>query len=130
MGKYLNTLNQLVPNITDYVVQSGVSGIWTYRKWHSGVAECWCVSSQTISPVAQWNNMNTYVSNTLQFPFEFVAIPIITVMVNTSDSVVLTGAITKYTVTRTSVGPLAYSGASGQINAIWYITARGNWKQH
>lgn len=27
--------------ISDYVVEQGTSGIWTYRKWNSGVAECW-----------------------------------------------------------------------------------------
>ena len=26
---------------TDYVVEQGNSGIWKYRKWNSGVAECW-----------------------------------------------------------------------------------------
>lgn len=25
----------------DYVVEEGTSGIWTYRKWNSGIAECW-----------------------------------------------------------------------------------------
>lgn len=25
----------------DYVLEQGTSGIWTYRKWASGVAECW-----------------------------------------------------------------------------------------
>ena len=29
-----NTLN-------DYVVEQGTSGIWTYRKWNSGLSECW-----------------------------------------------------------------------------------------
>ena len=27
--------------IADYVVEQGTSGIWTYRKWNSGVAEIW-----------------------------------------------------------------------------------------
>ena len=27
--------------ISDFVVERGTSGIWTYRKWNSGVAECW-----------------------------------------------------------------------------------------
>lgn len=27
--------------IADYVVETGTSGIWTYRKWNSGVVECW-----------------------------------------------------------------------------------------
>ena len=25
----------------DFIVEQGTSGIWTYRKWASGVAECW-----------------------------------------------------------------------------------------
>ena len=25
----------------DFVIYQGTSGIWTYRKWASGVAECW-----------------------------------------------------------------------------------------
>ena len=27
--------------LADYVVEQGTSGIWTYRKWNSGVSECW-----------------------------------------------------------------------------------------
>ena len=30
----------------DYVVEEGASGIWTYRKWNSGIAECWGKSAQ------------------------------------------------------------------------------------
>lgn len=25
----------------EYIVAKGTSGVWTYRKWNSGVAECW-----------------------------------------------------------------------------------------
>ena len=28
-------------NAVDYIVEQGTSGIWTYRKWNSGIAECW-----------------------------------------------------------------------------------------
>ena len=27
--------------VADYVVAQGTSGNWTYRKWNSGIAECW-----------------------------------------------------------------------------------------
>lgn len=27
--------------ITDFVVEQGTTEIWTYRKWNSGIAECW-----------------------------------------------------------------------------------------
>lgn len=25
----------------DYIVEQGTDGIWTYRKWNSGISECW-----------------------------------------------------------------------------------------
>ena len=29
------------PEVADYIVEQGTQGDWTYRKWNSGVAECW-----------------------------------------------------------------------------------------
>ena len=31
--------------VADYVVEQGKSGICTYRKWNSGIAECWTTST-------------------------------------------------------------------------------------
>ena len=31
----------------DYIVEQGTSGIWTYRKWNSGIAECWALLEHT-----------------------------------------------------------------------------------
>ena len=31
--------------VADYVVAQGTSGIWTYRKWNSGITECWTTST-------------------------------------------------------------------------------------
>ena len=33
----------------DYVVEQGTSGIWTYRKWASGIVEFWGIYSVTMS---------------------------------------------------------------------------------
>ncbi len=33
----------------DYVVEEGTSGIWTYRKWNSGVAECWGLKTESVT---------------------------------------------------------------------------------
>ena len=27
--------------VADYVIEQGTSGVWFYRKWNSGLAECW-----------------------------------------------------------------------------------------
>lgn len=31
----------------DLIVEQGTSGIWTYRKWASGLAECWTTTAQS-----------------------------------------------------------------------------------
>ena len=37
----------------DYVIEEGTEGVWTYRKWSSGIAECWRDwSSGTFAPAA------------------------------------------------------------------------------
>ena len=37
-----------------YLVESGTSGVWTYRKWSDGISECWGQSApKTIAP-ADW----------------------------------------------------------------------------
>lgn len=38
--------------LADYVVEQGTDGIWTYRKWNSGIAECW---GYTSVPSATYN---------------------------------------------------------------------------
>lgn len=32
-----------------HIVESGTSGIWSYRKWSDGTAECWCKSIFTFT---------------------------------------------------------------------------------
>lgn len=36
----------------DYIVEEGTSGIWTYRKWASGIAECWGDDTQSVTAYA------------------------------------------------------------------------------
>ena len=33
--------------VADYVIEQGTSGVWFYRKWNSGFAECWTHSAIT-----------------------------------------------------------------------------------
>ena len=52
-------------NTKDYVVEQGTSGIWTYRKWNSGNAECW--GNVSITPT----NVSAVNSVTVNLPFTF-----------------------------------------------------------
>lgn len=44
----IETLANEIEKINDYIVEQGTSDIWSYRKWHSGIAECW-ISHKEIS---------------------------------------------------------------------------------
>ena len=59
----------------DYVLEQGTSGIWTYRKWASGMAECWLESELTLTGSTPVANMNgsaylSYVDVDLPFTFK------------------------------------------------------------
>lgn len=58
----------------DFIVAHGRSGIWTYRKWQSGFAECWCTTSNTIKTDTKWGNVyySKYKQGGYALPFTFV----------------------------------------------------------
>lgn len=39
-----------------YIVESGTSGMWNYRKWSDGTAECWGQKNQSVSATS-WGTM-------------------------------------------------------------------------
>ena len=63
--------------LSDFVVEQGTSGIWTYRKWNSGVAECWGIYTMTSACTKAWGAL--YYSDTLapriNYPFTFTSRP-------------------------------------------------------
>ncbi len=59
----VKTLNINGSDVADFVIEQGTSGIWTYRKWNSGIAECWGTSSGTTSITTQWYQATMYVSD-------------------------------------------------------------------
>lgn len=68
--------------IVDYVEVQGTSGIWTYRKWHSGIAECWGRKSVSVSIEKAWGNVYTsgaIAALNIAYPFTFTEIPTLTI---------------------------------------------------
>lgn len=41
----------------DFVVSEGTDGNWTYRKWESGIAECWGRFSHTLNCNSGWGSL-------------------------------------------------------------------------
>lgn len=62
--------------LADFVVEEGTSGDWTFRKWNSGLAECWCRFSLTGVNVGEFNLDGMYYSGTKAkaYPFTFKSV--------------------------------------------------------
>ena len=66
----INKIQQIAEKlglIADYVVEQGTSGIWTYRKWNSGIAECWGHCTGSYSITTQTGSL-FYCSDTVALP--------------------------------------------------------------
>ena len=60
----------------DHIVAQGKSGDWTYRKWNSGVAECWAHISVMKKDIYTWSSGPEedgyyYCTHRIQTPFAF-----------------------------------------------------------
>ena len=54
----LNDINNLLGDINDFVIELSSSGIWTYRKWNSGIAECWASKNcGNVAITTAWGNL-------------------------------------------------------------------------
>jgi hypothetical protein len=63
--------------LADFVVEQGTSGIWNYRKWNSGLGECWGIVTVTTKIDTAWGSM--YCGSTKMsrqnYPFTFTSKP-------------------------------------------------------
>ena len=60
--------------VSDFIIETGTSGIWTYRKWHSGIAECWgtYINTEVVMNTA-WGDFYSGVVNAenINYPLTF-----------------------------------------------------------
>lgn len=52
----------------DYIVDSGTSGIWTWRKWNSGISECFGAKSFTSAVTSAWGALYQSAAQTENYP--------------------------------------------------------------
>lgn len=77
VGDFIKAYSDLIVGddaINDFVVAQGRSGIWTYRKWRSGFAECWCTTSNKVTTNTKWGNVyySQYLQGGYALPFTFI----------------------------------------------------------
>lgn len=115
----------------DYIVEQGTNGIWTYRKWNSGVAECWGTDRTTITSWSPWGS--GYLSSpniNVNFPTNFfIASPNCSLFVTLSNG----GSVIEVHSTVTASRVSAIQGmrmTTTDTNIYFYasIYAIGRWK--
>lgn len=114
----------------DEIVEEGTNGIWTYRKWKSGISECWGIKTSTLTHYASALGGYAY--------YEAISIP--SGMFNSVPTIVysalvggndhgLTGTITNAS-SATNAQLYAISTTSGSKTVKWFINCKGAWKTY
>ena len=104
-------------DMTDFVVEQATDGIWTYRKWNSGVAECWYSNSFTV-------NFNTQVASNLRTSTTTNAVALPSLLTSVTEFIV-----SGYSVAQTGWATLVTGAKSGSDIILSYLgwTASGNY---
>ena len=121
--------------VADFIIKQGVSGIWNYRKWHSGVAECWGTKEITIDVNGSWGQIFTSSAITetnVTFPFAFIEVPTVNVSLGgtTAGGFIMTsGAIAKpATKTETGIFEVARGLSAQNVTYKFNYRVVGRWK--
>ena len=89
----------------DYVVSYGIDGIWIYRKWHSGLAECWGTLELSTAIQNVFENNVLYYNNTymdeIAYPFTFKKVPHENAALQSAGNIVWLAGKTKNTKSKT-----------------------------
>ena len=121
----VNAINELS---VDYIVEQGTSGIWSYRKWNSGVSECWTTSLVDSGTHNMSKNGNIYVSSTHSYNFPtdlFINVPILSANVQQGGGM-WAKATGSTTATTAVIAFLRSNDDGGSIT--FNMEAKGQWK--
>ena len=121
------TQEEILPLKADYITETGTVGAWHYRKWNSGVAECWAKFEGEVKISTLWSNQSVMfygLIGSFSYPFAFIQKPIVSVDLDAQDS-----WCNKYSSTATETGNIYAVGAVNKTEAYTLnIMAKGRWK--
>lgn len=111
---------------TPLVIESGISGDWTYRKWSDGTVEIWGTQSGSYAMTTVEGNGFYAPLTTYNFPNNlFINTPVVTCSARTSGSL---GNYSVNNVSNTFVNGYWWSTKSTTRTCYVYIYAIGKWK--
>lgn len=114
--------------VDDYIVERGSDGLWTYRKWDSGIAECWgYISATSTSLSTSYGSLYYGSQKTQAFPSGlFVDFPKF-INVQAYDNGNGTQASVS-TWTKDDASWYPYGLYNTTINVGYTVEAKGRWK--
>ena len=131
-GEILRSNGQAIPVIVD----SGISGIWTYRKWSDGTAECWGNYEYEFSANEPHSASGGvyYVTDgipAIQYPFTFAQMPVFTAFVYNNGTTGAYWVASRANGTTKAAPPMYLFRGNNNNNAGKYLismVAKGRWK--
>ena len=115
---FINSVEYNLQNQVDYIVEQGTSGIWTYRKWNSGIAECWGNTSGAIS--SGWSQDGI----TINLPFTLLTVQLAQVQFRNYQVARAYTTITGTNASSVNIQTQADSAVTGSFS----INIKGTWK--
>jgi hypothetical protein len=115
----------------DYVVSYGTNGIWTYRKWQSGIAECWgaCDITTAIRTASEGHLYSA--DNTLEkieYPFTFLKVPSETATIQSQSGVVWLASVGKNSTNHTAAYNIISIDTLNNSTYTIGLSVKGYWK--
>ena len=73
----------------DYIIETGINGIWQYQKWHHGSARCWGMAEISTKVDGEVGNLysNSSTMSAISYPFKFSKVPVETATLQNSGHV-------------------------------------------
>jgi hypothetical protein len=108
----------------DAIVEQGTSGIWTYRKWKSGIAECWGNHTDNTSTLYEDAGVGFHRILKVNLVPLFTSIENVQATAKTGN----VGGVTISIEDTTTITALIFSTIITGRPIDLYIYARGRWK--
>ena len=112
-------------DVVDFVIEQGTSGIWTYRKWSSGLVELWGSVTATVSSTSA--SGYAYFSPEFSYAFPFTLASVLSVTANVHDPWCW-AAPGNFTTTKLTVKIVRGSAYTSQFSCLCTFAVVGKWK--
>lgn len=125
---YINGRLEAISVPVDYIVEEGTDGIWTYRKWNSGIAECWGTHTGSYTHKATTVNSFYGYYEYVQLPFTFYGGVEFTFMGKVGSGWTMPGYLGYHSGTQTTIQFNLLAQQSGTQTVVVNFNVKGRWK--